>query len=535
MVRALMRHGWRALLIGIGLASSGAHAQTVSLAEGSLRGATQDGVTSFKGIPFAAPPIGPDRWRPPQPVRPWNGDRDATRFGPDCMQSAGFGGASGRSRLPMSEDCLFLNVWRPADVGKGEKLPVMLWIYGGAFLFGSGADQTYSGEQFARQRVILVTVNYRLGRFGFFAFPALSKEHPEEPKGNYAYMDQIAALGWVKRNIEAFGGDPSNVTIFGESAGGVSVHSLLTIPAARGLFHRAIIESGGGRDGTLTGRPMRADNEDRNYPLSAETIGLNFARRHGIMTRDAQALARLRSLSAEDILDGGRQTDGEGGAQTYSGPVVDGTLVVETAEQAYKAGRQARVPLLIGSNSAEVRGGFLAARTKDELFAQFAEGREAAISAYDPAGTQSLENLMTLAITDRVWAEPARFTARAFAALDLPAFVYRFSYVPSAMKGRIDGAPHASELPFVFDTLASRPGSISSQDRNVAQMMNGYWANFARTGNPNGRGMPAWPRYEPASDPILDFAPDGMPRGGPDPNRARLDATEKAGGAVIPR
>jgi para-nitrobenzyl esterase len=180
------------------------------------------------------------------------------------------------------EDCLYLNIWLPAGGGKDAKLPVMVWVHGGGFVGGSSADRSSWGEQFARQQVILITFNYRLGRLGHFAFPALSDEYPEEPKGSYAYMDQIAALEWVRDNISAFGGDPGKVTVFGESAGGVSVHSLLSIPAAKGLFHRAIIESGGGRDGVLTGRPIRKENADPYYPVSAETIGINFARKHGI-------------------------------------------------------------------------------------------------------------------------------------------------------------------------------------------------------------------------------------------------------------
>ena len=203
---------------------------------------------------------------------------------------------------------------------------------------------------------MLVTFNYRLGRLGFFAFPALSLEHPDEPKGNYAYMDQIAALQWVQQNIAAFGGDPNNVTIFGESAGGVSVHTLLTSPLSRGLFQKAISQSGGGRDGVLTGRPISKDNADRHYPVSAETIGVNFAKKHGIEGVDAAALAKLRALSVAEIVDGGQESAGPGGPPTYSGPILDGRLAVETAESAYEAGRQAKVPLIIGSNSADAAG-----------------------------------------------------------------------------------------------------------------------------------------------------------------------------------
>jgi para-nitrobenzyl esterase len=243
----------------------------------------EDGVVSFKGIPYAAPPVGALRWRPPQPMAPWTGVRQAAEFGANCMQGR-FGPPQARaSQAPPSwEDCLFLNVWRPANAAAGARLPVMVWIHGGGFTGGSGSSPNTAGTQFAKQGVVLVTFNYRLGRFGFFAFPALSREHPEELKGNYAYMDQIAALKWVQRNIAAFGGDPKNVTIFGFSAGGVSVHSLLASPLARGLFHKVIVQSGGSRDSVLTARPMREDGVDPNYPVSAETIGIEFARSMGI-------------------------------------------------------------------------------------------------------------------------------------------------------------------------------------------------------------------------------------------------------------
>src|SRR6185369_15443219 len=293
-----------------------------------------------------------------------------------------------------------------------------------------------SGVQFARQGVLLVTFNYRLGRLGSFAFPALSREHPDGPKGNYAYMDQIAALKWVQRNIAAFGGDPKNVTIFGESAGGVSVHAHLISTLSRGLFQKAIIESGGGRDGVLTGRPMREDGVDPLYPVSAETIGVNFARRYGIEGTDAAALARLRALSAAEIVDGGQESAGPGGPVTYPGPILDGRLTVETAQSAYEAGRQMRVPLMIGSNSADFVG-FISADTKEGLFSQFGDGKAEATLAYDPNGTAELRTLLTMAGTDRVQAEPARFTASVFVASGAPAYVYRFSYVPASMRDQL--------------------------------------------------------------------------------------------------
>ena len=525
------------LSVGLALAALPAAAQTVRTADGSVRGATANGVSVFKGIPFAAAPVGDLRWRAPQPAKPWTGVRDATKFGADCVQvtppfAAAMGAVSAKS-----EDCLFLNVWRPANAKPGAKLPVMVWIYGGAFLFGSGALPTYDGTAFAKQGVVLVTLNYRLGRFGFFAHPALSAEHPEEAKGNYAFMDQIAALKWVRQNIAAFGGNPGNVTIFGESAGGVSVHNLLVSPLSRGLFHKAISESGGARDGILTGRPMRADNADRDYKVSGETIGLTFARKMGVSGSDGAALAALRALSADQVLDSGATTDGPNGPPTYPGPILDGKLVTETAETAYKAGRQMKVPLMIGSNSAEVPGGFVSGDTKDALFASFGRGKDAAMAAYDPAGTVDLAALSSMVNTDRVWAEPARFTARAFAAQGAPAFVYRFSYVADSMKAMAkQGAPHASELDYVFDTVDNRfKDKLTADDKKVARMMNTYWVNFAKTGDPSGKGLPRWPMNNARTNLILDFQPDATIYTGVDPHKARLDATEMADGAVIPR
>ena len=510
------------------IGSIAASSTSVRISSGIVRGIEQDGVASFKGIPYAAPPVGEYRWRAPQPVQPWQGELDASNFKANCAQ-AGWPRGSGKIAQGSLEDCLYLNIWLPAGGGKDAKLPVMVWVHGGGFVGGSSADRSSWGEQFARQQVILITFNYRLGRLGHFAFPALSDEYPEEPKGSYAYMDQIAALEWVRDNISAFGGDPGKVTVFGESAGGVSVHSLLSIPAAKGLFHRAIIESGGGRDGVLTGRPIRKENADPHYPVSAETIGINFARKHGIDGTDANALAKLRSLSVEEIVDGGMENYGSTSIPIYSGPILDGKLVVETAESAYKSGRQPHIPIIIGSNSAEVPGGFINASSKEELLSLFGNLKDEAIAAYDPDGTLDFPKLMTMVTTDKVWAEPARFTANAFAAKDIPAYVYLFSYVPATMRERFaNGAPHGSEIPYVFNNLEARYGidSTTPEDKEVARMMNTYWANFAKTGNPNGSGLPEWPLYNPRRNEIIEFRPDGSAIGTPDPKKARLDVIE---------
>ncbi len=484
---------------------------------GKVKGVESDGVISFKGIPFAAPPVGELRWRAPQPAQPWQGVRDASEFGFSPAQASWSREGGARIMENSSEDCLYLNIWRPKN---GTELPVMVWIYGGAFVGGSSSQPMYSGEEFAKQGVMLVSFNYRLGNLGHFAFPALSEENPEEAKGSYAYMDMVAALKWIKDNIAAFGGNPENITIFGESAGGVSVHTMLTIPAADGLFEKAIIESGGGRTGVLSGTPLS----------EAEKIGINFARAHGINGTDKAALDSLRALTVEEVVMGG---ESENGIRMYAGPIIDGNLVKESFEDAYYGGRFAKVPLMIGSNSAESGGGFIRAEDTDRLFSIFGKNKAEAMKIYNPGDSLDFRSLMTMVTTDRVWAEPARFTAKEFTKAGLQAYVYMFSYVPDGMRQWAPlGAPHASELPYVFNTLDTLlgNGSVTETDKKVARQMNSYWANFAKNGNPNGTGLAEWPVFTLDNSCIMEMKPDGDAVGEPEPKKARLDIIEKTFG-----
>lgn len=504
----------------------------VKTANGIVRGTTEGNVAIFKGIPFAAPPVGEFRWRPPQPVKNWEGELDASKFGSNCAQ-AGWGAKPETITEGSSEDCLYLNLWTPVKSTPKSKLPVMVWIHGGGFTGGSGSSPQNFGHEFTKNGVILVNINYRLGRLGYFAHPALNAEFPNELKGNYGYMDQIAALQWIQKNITAFGGDPKNVTIFGFSAGGVSVHSLLTIPAAKGLFHKLISESGGGRDGVLTGRPISKENANIFYTVSAETIGMNFAKKQGIEGTDAAALAKLRALKVEQIVDSGQETDGVNGPRTYSGPILDGKLVVETAESAYMAGRQPKIPLMIGNCSAEIGGAFVSnAKTKEELFASFGDLEAEARAAYDADGSKTFNEVIAKFNTDWVWGEPARMTARVFLAKQAPAYMYQFGYVPANAQQRSPyGAGHGSEVSFAFNTLNARwgpPAEPTAQEKELAKNMNIYWTNFAKTGNPNGEGLPNWSLYNNKNQDMLDIELDGKIVNKPDPRKARLDVIEKA-------
>ena len=484
---------------------------------GVIRGVISGRVVSYKGIPFAEPPTRDNRWRPPQPVKNWSGVRAAAEYGPDCMQLPFPSDAAPLGTRP-SEDCLYVNVWAPVE--KAGPVPVMVWIYGGGFVNGGSSPAVYDGSHFAERGVVMVSFNYRVGRFGFFAHPALTKENPAGPLGNYTFMDQIAALKWVRRNVAAFGGDPKNVTVFGESAGGDSVLTLLTSPMSKGLFEKAIIESGGGRANLI---PTRHLHESLPNSPSGEEVGLAFAKEAGIAGEDKAALEALRKLPAETLVSGLNMATM--GSKTYAGPMLDGKLLVEEPEQALRAGREMKVPIMDGANSMDI--GFSFAKTMDEVFAPFKSDKAEAQAVYNSDHSEDVKAIGYMVAADRMMIEPARFVVQTVAQRGRPTYEYRFSYVATSMRSQWQGAPHATEIPFVFDTVAARYGKdLTSEDEAVAKATNSYWVNFAKSGNPNGSGLARWPAYKRESDELLNFKKNGS-IAEPDPWKTRLDLTQR--------
>ena len=488
-------------------------AAVVRIESGQVRGLEADGVLSFKGIPYAAPPVGKLRWRAPQPAHHWSGVRDATKFGPECMQTT--------DQVPKSEACLTLNVLRPATSAK--ELPVMVWIYGGANVHGQTSLYP-SGDALAKLGVVFVSMNYRMGRLGFFAHPALLAETPDELHGDYGHMDQRSALQWVQRNIAAFGGNPKAVTIFGQSSGGGSVMVHLTSPQSRGLFQRAIMQS--------PGSPAARAKVFRLTELSdAETMAVDYARSLEITAEGPEALAALRALPAEKLVEG---TDHEAALAAIAagkhiigvaGSIRDGKLVVETPDAALAAGHEAKVPVTIGTNDRDLALG--SAGNKDELFAIFGAYAVQARTLYDPQGDQSLDELKQQVYSDESETEPARHLADEVARAGYPVYFYRFSYVAESARGKTKGALHGSEIPYIFNIPAEAVGDkVTGDDKKMAELASAYWVSFARTGDPNGGNRPQWPRHDPAADNVFDFTNNGVVVG-PDPIKARLDLWRK--------
>jgi para-nitrobenzyl esterase len=511
-----------ALVASLALAAA-ASAAPVRTESGPVSGVVADGVVAYKGIPYAAPPVGDLRWRAPQPAAPWTDVRMADAYGHDCMQLP-FPSDAAPLGTPPAEDCLYVNVWAPEKPAPA-KLPVMVWIHGGGFVNGGASPAVYDGRHFAKRGVVFVSLNHRLGRFGFFAHPALSSESPKGPLGNYGYLDQIAALKWVQKNVAAFGGDPGNVTVFGESAGGGSVNTLMVSPLARGLFHKAIVESGGGRaGGIMTPRNLK----------EAEAVGVAFAKLAGVAGEDAAALAALRKLPAPDLVRGlNLMTMGQQ-RETYAGPMIDGQIVAEEPETAFRAGRQARVPYLVGANNREFGFMPLPPQAVEGMIARFGADKDAVVAAYDPEKTGNLGEVGVGLASDGAMVEPARLLARLASAAGQPTFAYRFSYVASSIRKDVKGALHATEIPFVFETVRAKYGdTTTAEDEAIAAAINAYWVAFARTGDPNGDGRPKWPAYTEKDDVIMDFAATG-PAAKADPWKARLDLIERAASKPAP-
>lgn len=491
---------------------------------GKIAGTSAEGVNAFKGVPFAAPPTGALRWRAPQPVVPWKGVRDATQYGHDCMQLPFPSDAAPLGTTP-SEDCLVVNVWAPADAA-GKKLPVLFWIYGGGFVNGGSSPAVYDGAAIARRGVVFVSANYRVGRFGFFAHPALAAAG-EAVGGNFGLMDQQAALRWTRDNAAAFGGDPARITVIGESAGGMSVLSLMGSKAARDLFSGAVIMSGGGRSAAQ----LRDATTDRPNMPSAQAIGQNFARSVGIEGVDTAALAQLRALPAEKIVSGLNLASmfmPQAGPPTYTGPFIDGITLTDSVEGMFRSAAEAPVPVMVGATSADI--GIVPVRDKQALFATFGANADKARQMYDPDGNRSFLETMLAVGGDRFMVEPARFVAGEVTRAGRPAYHYRFSYVADSIRQPGKGAAHASDIPFFLDTAQIKYGAATTAaDREVAHRIADYVVNFARNGNPNGAGLPEWVPYRAGR--VMDFSASGQPVDGNDPLTQRLDLAMPEQGA----
>jgi para-nitrobenzyl esterase len=473
------------------LSARAADSLKIKTDKGKVQGKLSDDgqVRIFLGIPFAAPPVGPLRWKPPQPEAKWKGVHDATQFGDRCMQPDIFHDMHFRDP-GASEDCLTLNVWTPAK-DKHAKLPVMVWIFGGGFVAGATSEPRQDGAHLAHKGVVVVSMNYRLGLFGFLALPGLAEESPQHAAGNYGLMDQTAALEWVKKNISAFGGDPGNVTIFGESAGSFSVSAQMASPQAQGLFVHAIGESGAAFDSRGLSFPALPDAEKRDAEWSLATFG----------TSD---LATLRGMSAQDLLT--KISALPPTTRSPIGPDVDGAFLPESVPQIYKEGKQAHVPLLAGWNRDEPSA--LAVNYPTPPTVQ--SFRDMAQKTFGPHADDFLK-----VYPDTTDAEAVRsainFSGDSFIAFSTwewlqaqvstggqPVYRYHFERPSPADKYHPagSGAFHSDEIEYVFGTLDSRPEAVwQPQDHQLSDLIETYWTNFAKTGDPNGDEAPKWPQY----------------------------------------
>jgi para-nitrobenzyl esterase len=494
---------------------AGAQVREATVTGGRVSGVLTNGIVSFKGIPFAAPPVGALRWKAPAPVTPWTGVKEASTYGPSCMQDPAFAKIFGAPPA-ISEDCLYLNVWSPAKTAT-DALPVMVWIYGGGFVGGMTSVPAYDGTRLAEKGVVLVSVAYRLGVFGFLAHPELSRESGKG-SGNYGLQDQIAALQWVKANIAKFGGDPSRVTIFGESAGGIAVSMLAASPAAKGLFHRAISESGGSFG------PPRFANEGGQIvpPLKvAEAAGQSFLAKAG-----ANDVKAARDLAAEKL----QATLGPG-LQGGFWPVFDDDVLPGDQYELYRAKRFNDTPVLIGTNSDEgglfAQPGMTSTLFESQIREGFGKHAESILAAYPHAtneqAAQSAKDVFresTFAWHTWAWALLQSQQGKG------KAYVYYFDHrTPQSP----NGAGHGAEIGYVFRNLGG-PGSgvlglaaaPRPEDIAMSELVSSYWVNFAKNGNPNGAGLPAWPSFAPTAQNAMHF--DGQSGSRPVPNMTQIKA-----------
>lgn len=479
------------------LAVDAAQSRTVRTESGSISGELLEDDSSicvFKGIPYAAPPVGALRWKPPQTVEPWKGVRECNQFGNKCLQK-------GRKRPgPFSEDCLFLNVWAPARQ-PAEKLPVMVWIHGGGLTQGSAHEGGYMGDEIAKRDVILVSINYRLGAFGFLSHPALTAESEHGSSGNYGILDQIHALKWVRDNIAAFGGDPENVTIFGESAGGTSVYLLVASPLANGLFHKAILQSA-----WIDPKIFRDLKQPSYYGPSAEEVGVTEVSKLLDETEGeaGNTLEQLRAIPAEQVLEKLKPRL----------PVVrEGWLLPDFPSVIYAAGKHNRVPTIAGTNRDEGTM-FTPAKVhesveehREAIGRRFPEQVGEVLELYGVDDESSIRDSVVQEITDVWFVRPTREYLRAMQAGESPAWMYHFTRNSRSWPWL--KAAHAAEIPYVFNTLNET--KIDDVDRAIASAMIRYWTQFARSGDPNAEGMVAWPAYDQKNDQHLEIGDELKP------------------------
>ncbi|MGB8707761.1 MAG: carboxylesterase/lipase family protein [Dehalococcoidia bacterium] len=472
------------------------------LISGATVGEKQD-IHVYQGIPFAAPPVGDLRWKPPQPAAPWQGVKECTEFGPAPV---GYFSTTFPSYSKPSEDCLYLNVWTPAKM-TGDKLPVMVWIYGGYFRFGEGSNPGYEGTNLAKHGVVLATFNYRTGPLGFLAHPLLSKEDAHNSSGNYGLLDQIAALQWVQKNISAFGGDPNRVTIFGQSAGATSVICLMASPLAKGLFQRAISES------VYESADWSDIRESKYGGEPKEKMGEQLAKDLGCDTAP-DPIACMRAKSAQEILDAGKPPATVGAPGYNYEPCVDGWVIPDLPMNIFEAGKQNAVPLLIGSTADEWALFQLLAKPTADMYkayvnSTFGDKAEQVLTMYPASNDNEVMSSDKQVVTLMTFTCPARVYATAMSNVKSPAYFYQFSRVPPGAKAF--GAFHAMEISYVFGTFRPIYPPLKPEvyyndnDRALSEDIESYWAAFAANGDPNQEGLTNWPAWDANTGQYLDL------------------------------